>query len=57
MGKDGQVDFLHSVEPKVREQSLMSYVGDFKKHKTIGIKILRPKADPQKLADVAVANR
>lgn len=51
-GEGGSVNFLHSAEPAVREQPLMDYVT--KSKTTIGIKILRPKANPQQLADAAI---
>jgi hypothetical protein len=49
---DGSPNFLHSAEPTVREQPLTDYVAKTPKS-TIGIKVLRPKPNPQQLADAA----
>ena len=48
-GADGAVNMIHSAEPAVREQGLLDYLE--KNPKTLGMKFLRPKADPQKVAD------
>jgi len=48
-GADGAVNMIHSSEPAVREQGLLDYLE--KNPNTLGMKFLRPKSDPQKIAD------
>jgi hypothetical protein len=48
-GANGAVNMIHSSEPAVREQGILDYLE--KNPKTLGLKFLRPKPEPQKLAD------
>jgi hypothetical protein len=50
---NGTVMMLHSAEPAVREQALMDFV-EKNADDTLGIKVLRPKAELQKLMDQAI---
>ena len=49
-GKDAaEVNMVHSAEPMVREQGIMDFVE--KNKNTLGLKFLRPRAEPQSLVD------
>ena len=48
-GEGGAVNMIHSAEPAVREQGLLDYLE--KNPRTLGMKFLRPKSDPQRIAD------
>jgi hypothetical protein len=43
---------IHSSEPAVREQGILNYIE--KNPKTLGMKFLRPRPQPQELADAQV---
>jgi hypothetical protein len=53
MGEEGQPHFLHSTDPKVKEQPLIEFVRKTV-GRTLGIKVLRPKGNLQELADRAI---
>ena len=48
IGSHGAVNMIHSAEPAVREQGLLDYLE--KNPRTLGMKFLRAKPDPQNLA-------
>ena len=43
---------IHSAEPTVREQGILDYME--KNPKTIGLKFLRPRPEPQAVVDATV---
>ncbi len=47
IGPDGTANFLHSARPAVREQPLLGYVE--KDRRCLGVKILRPRADAERI--------
>jgi hypothetical protein len=51
-GEHGEVNMIHSSEPAVREQGILNYIE--KNPKTLGMKFLRPRPQPQELADAQV---
>jgi hypothetical protein len=52
LGKDGQVNMVHSAEPAVREQGILDYME--KNPKTLGFKFLRARSEPQAVVDATV---
>jgi hypothetical protein len=48
-GPKGEINMIHSAEPAVREQAILNYI-EKNREKTLGMKFLRPKPNPQSLA-------
>ena len=53
-GEHGEVNMIHSAEPAVREQGVLDYIEKNPKT-TLGMKFLRPKGQPQELANHELA--
>src|SRR5439155_774066 len=50
-GPKGEVNMVHSAEPAVREQGIQDFLA--RDEKALGLKILRPREQPQSLVDAA----
>ena len=53
-GPKGEVNMIHSAEPAVREQGILDFI-EHNSVKTLGMKFLRPKPQPQELVDKQLA--